>query len=335
MIKILFRKIKSFFRRIKNAYLNIIYNHKYLRLVYHKKILKRYIANGIYVVGKNQYENYTKTNIRFEVEKLTFKKLFKPFIIIYSRRKKKIAEYDRADVYYRKQTGKMVFCFDDKVVSFYSNNTLCSRALKSIDLFLDKCNYPKCEYFLNDHNKRYNVCSFVKGESVSKKDIGTRVRVINKLLEYNKTAEKYFDAKYPDNISIGLKDYYPDVLRYLRGGYVQNGDLNASNIKCDGDDFTIIDFDGINIFPPFFDFFRAIGLNKALFGMFFDGVFDEGFAAVLSEFGEEFDETKKDKYLAVYSAAIYNSWTKKMCFELLPDGYVATKKVLMARHIDI
>ena len=310
------------FYKIKTRLLSYIFKYKFLRLIYHSKIIKNYIANGVYSVGKNVFENEKKTNIFFTLKKISFKDIGRPIIIILSGNKK--SSFDYADVYLRKQTGKMVFCIENKVISFYKYNTRYN--IFDFNYLLNECNYPKCEYEVFDMHYAYNICNFVPGIRLDKQSIKTKVYIAKQILLLNAQAKKFSENMIHKFCKKMIEKYDDSFLHFKWGGYIQHGDLNMTNIICKENSFTIIDFDSINVYPPFFDFFRLIGLDEELFLFFVNGEFDKEYKMVLESINETFSEEKKDKYLAIYIASVGGAIKIKL--HLLNDKYIKTNYIL-------
>jgi len=114
----------------------------------------------------------------------------------------------------------------------------------------------------------------------------------------------------------------------VRGGYVQHGDLNGENILVCNSDFVMIDFDCMDIYPPFYDFFTFLGFNEWMIPLFLDGIFDEELRLLATSICDEFDEKTKDKYLAVFLAVIKFNWMKRVYLRYIPESYTISLMVL-------
>ena len=281
--------------------------HGFFQALKQLPIISNWLDNGLYIYREN---NLTKIqnplSIRF------------PMIFIFSTKKGKRATYKKCSIRFGDWSKKVILLFDDKVVSFYKHED-SEKWLSNMKKYIDDCNYPRCKYFEIDEQKRISICSRENGHtSYQNLDF-----LAKEILRYNKTMPKYLNHQYSKEICHRFSRFGIDNLV----SYVQHGDAAKVNILSDDEGYRFIDFDTIDIFPAFFDFFRLLlGFGGGM-KLFYDGFFDQELSAVLEPCDVALSVEQKDKYLAAF-LTFKEEWSRRIPYQDIPEEYILTKKVL-------
>lgn len=273
------------------------------------KELSRYLRNGRY-----SYKNGALKPIK--------KFQLIPFRVFENKDKK--GDYSECKIFFGGWSKKIVVIFDDIVLSFYKHKNY-SLWFDNIQKYLPECTYPKCKYLLFDYTQKYNICSREPGKNI--KDDQLVFEMAKKILSDNSQAKKYNDYGYSaDKMelleNIGLKNII---------SYVQHGDLTRSNIFKNGEDYSLIDFDTINVKPALYDFFRLLLDTKEGFINYINGYFDKELMQLFSDEENKMEiEEIKDKYLACFY--VVAGWDKSKISGIVPEDYFYTNKIMDLLH---
>lgn len=267
-------------------------------------IISQFLENGYYVIGHNNIKKVKKK---------------KKTIIINSL--EKVGSLNSSAKYYSGEwTDKDVFIFDKIVLSFYPGQHL--KWIENIKKYIDKLNYPKCDFYEINSEKLFTVCGFSKG-AISY-DPEKILKVCFDILILNEQAEK-----------VNYLIYKESAIKKLRAnnieddfvlGYVQHGDVAVCNILWENkNSYHMIDFDLIEIYPALYDFFSLLLYESiGVFGLvyFINGFFDSEINNVL-KLSEKELTIQKDKYLAIFLSlrSYILDQNKRLLRKLLPKSY--------------
>ena len=220
------RALRKLYTRIKI----FISRQKFLRLLFQVKCLRNYFKNGLYIIGKNIYQDSSKNKICFSLERINKNNFKLPIIFLISDNKKKIATHTFSKCYFRKHTGKMSYCFSDYVIVFdyFNTNKMNSVYLKYYKL----CNYPKYDFHIFDLKTKYYITSFIKGDALGSKDIKTQISVLKNILTLNAKTIKCPDSEYREYIEsrVQYHCFDKDFLSFVYGGGTFNTGILMARI---------------------------------------------------------------------------------------------------------
>ena len=188
---------------------------------------------------------------------------------------------------------KKVFLTDKRAISLYENDDRQKAILRRIEKYIDDVAYPRSEFWEISVTECYTITNRVPGKcGFDKKHV---LYLAQELLRF---AAQSKELPRPEEYGYLNCTDYPNI-RY----HVQHGDLNENNVLWQDDThYTFIDFDRIDVFPTFYDFFSVI-LSKENRGIeeFLNGYFDWEIADYMKVFGINAPiERYKDECMAAF-----------------------------------
>ncbi len=242
-----------------------------------------------------------------------------PFFIVSKSPAAKAVTAESIDLFYGGWSEKILAFTEDYVYSFYSKKR--KKEIQYVEKYLDSIHYPQSKIYDISTQKLYTIAEMVKG--VSHSDLDYNIRVAKDIIGINATAEKFTKHRFP----IVDKNELGDVPFYL-----QHGDLTFKNIIwTDEENYKIIDFDTIDIFPCFYDLFRLlIDLGKDGIKLYFNGEFDAEIKNYIDLNNISYDlDTFKDRCLAAFILCTYNFWdTASLVKDLLTERYPKSTDII-------
>ena len=241
------------------------------------------------------------------------------------------SQYDRAVVHFGGWTKKVVVIFKDSVLSCYPEKNIYW--IKNIEKYLPECNYPKTNYLVIDEKQGYTSCERVKGPEI--KGYKHVLSVLEQLLAYGSKAKKIFKYDYDSERQRLYYDF--PILRSKYNitdlmSYVQHGDAVNYNVLLHKGKYTFIDFDYIDVYPAFYDFFQLLTFSNNInvfLPLFLGDHFDAQIIKVIGESENSITEIK-DKYLSTYYMINKYRMLKSVNVlrSLLPDSYTLTWQLI-------
>ena len=272
-------------------------------------VAQMYLENGKYLY-MNGYIFRTNCN------------LFYSFVV--SSKQKNSTIFSSAKVDFGLFSKKVTFIFDTVVLCFYSTaKKECFENIVSYNNSLDYYHHELLRYgYFN--NGSFAVYSKINGKSpTSKKQIGKLLvdilskNSISKMVTNTNGTDHFFEH----NV---LNNYY----------YLQHGDLYQYNVMCSNGNFVVIDTDTIGFYPPLFDFFHLLTINRRFcrifLTMFFCGAYDVLLNKIFNACSDEQLIMFKDNSLALFLKLRKNRLNNNIKFLLkaTPLCYIETKKLL-------
>lgn len=242
--------------------------------------------------------------------------------------KNKKSQSERASFIFGEWTKKIVFIFDDIVVSTYNRNGCIWN--RNIEKFIENINYKKVTYLLVNPSKKYNLTERVVG--VVRNDLYSAILIAKDIvnaLSKDTIQTKSVNQLLCENYHLSFSHYYV---------VLQHGDLSIENCIWINDfTYKIIDFDTIGFKPFLYDLFRLIILHFKEDGLisYVKGEFDLEIKDFFARNELEFEnlEFEKDKYLAIFILSVHKYWDiLAVDFSYLPKDYKNTISILDKIH---
>lgn len=188
---------------------------------------------------------------------------------------------------------KKVFLTDKRAISLYENDEWQRAILRRIEKYIDDVVYPRSEFWEISVAECCTITDRIPGESCFDKK-----HVLYLAQELLRFAAQSKELPRPEKYGyLDCADY--SNIRY----HVQHGDVNENNVLWQDDThYTFIDFDRIDVFPTFYDFFSLIlsGENRGI-EEFLNGYFDQEIADYMKVFGINAPiERYKDECMAAF-----------------------------------
>jgi len=203
-------------------------------------------------------------------------------------------------------SNKTIVFTDDRAYSFYWNNDTRRNILKRIERYNVHVLYPMSEYFSISLKDYYTVTRRVPGRSYYDKQHHLFLaRELLNIAGQSSTIERPEKYKYLDS----------DTFKNIRF-HIQHGDMKNTNILWQDDfHYCMVDFDGIDIFPTFYDFFYYILSGGFGLEEYLSNYFDQEILKYMTKQGiNEPLEKYKDECLAA--------------FILVPGKYIPDDKII-------
>ncbi len=246
-----------------------------------------------------------------------------PFFIVRNCNSSDVIQEKQVTFYYGGWSEKIVAFAGSRVYSFYSENEI--GWLKNLKKYYKYIVYPKSVFFLISDEQHYTITDFTPGKSFF--DLQHCIYLAKEMIKYASTAST---IEKPSKYNFIDGTVYKNI-----NYYVQHGDLAAKNVLWTSDtDYCVIDFDTIEVFPVFYDFFRVIIVELKEKGVqeYLNGTFD----LQIKEYMQINDidgtvDSFKDESLAAFVLTTYKYWfTDKIISGIVPESYKKTMDVIQS-----
>lgn len=204
-----------------------------LKLKKYFKKIECFLDNGYYVVNDKIIKKISKQDASF----------YRRFKVL--SRNNKLANYTSGSLFFTKYKAGLLT--DDKAFYFINSKDRYELYKANYTRYIDRLVYPCISLKFVD-NKMLVIAPIVKGLLI--KDCSRFGIFLDKLFEFASKSQ----YEYKDAVESDIKLPW----------YVQHGDCKNANIiwNKDNNEFTMIDLEAIDIYPPLYDVFYYLFITK-------------------------------------------------------------------------
>ena len=244
------------------------------------KQMREYIANGVYFISRDgQFIRVNGNNC------VNVKQLF-PYVsivFVHSKQKRTI-QFDSG--VFLKRYQKTIFISNSKVYSFYLKENVYDSIKEKTTTLLPSLPYHTTPIVFDDRSQLL-IADKAKGQSYTD--------------EYHN--EMCLELIYEAYMRVPIKEDKLEIKGIIYTVYqcVQHSDFHNNNVFWSDDSYTMIDYDGINYFPMFYDLLYYAFHNKRRINDWIEQWnLEEKLQRVLESRGLQSFENALDVYLAAY-----------------------------------